>query len=107
MPIYAYKCSSCGVSQDILRKISDPPLTLCPACGRETLAKQVTAAGFQLKGSGWYVTDFREGQKPAATGIAPQPVSDKPSEAKTPASPDAPALAASSPAPTVAAPSGA
>ena len=93
MPIYAYKCSSCGVSKDILRKISDPPLTLCPACGSESLAKQVTAAGFQLKGSGWYVTDFREGQKPA-TGAAPQATSDKASEASTPASADSSGLAA-------------
>ncbi len=94
MPIYAYKCSSCGVSKDILRKISDPPLTLCPACGSESLAKQVTAAGFQLKGSGWYVTDFREGQKPA-TGTAPQATPDKASEASTPASADSSGLAAS------------
>jgi putative FmdB family regulatory protein len=69
MPIYAYKCSSCGMSKDILRKISDPALTLCPECGQEALEKQVTAAGFQLKGSGWYVTDFREGGK--ATAIPP------------------------------------
>ena len=95
MPIYAYKCSSCGVSKDILRKISDPPLTLCPACGSESLAKQVTAAGFQLKGSGWYVTDFREGQKPA-TGAAPQATPDKASEASTPASSDTSGSAASS-----------
>ncbi len=77
MPIYAYKCSSCGLSKDILRKISDPPLTTCPACGKEHLEKQVTSAGFQLKGSGWYVTDFREGNKattvpPAATDKAPE-----------------------------------
>ncbi|MCU0773192.1 MAG: zinc ribbon domain-containing protein [Ideonella sp.] len=59
MPIYAYKCDSCGHAQDVLQKISDAPLTDCPACGQPTLRKQVTAAGFQLKGSGWYVTDFR------------------------------------------------
>jgi putative FmdB family regulatory protein len=61
MPIYAYRCSSCGHAKDVLQKISDPVLTTCPACGAETFAKQVTAAGFQLKGSGWYVTDFRGG----------------------------------------------
>jgi len=61
MPIYAYKCESCGHRQDVLRKISDPPLTECPACHQATFVKQVTAAGFQLKGSGWYVTDFRGG----------------------------------------------
>jgi putative FmdB family regulatory protein len=61
MPIYAYKCSSCGHAQDVLQKISDAPLTVCTACGAATFAKQLTAAGFQLKGSGWYVTDFKNG----------------------------------------------
>lgn len=65
MPIYAYKCSSCGHAKDILRKLSDEPLTLCPACGAATFSKQVTAAGFQLKGSGWYATDFRNGSNSA------------------------------------------
>lgn len=70
MPIYAYKCSSCGFAKDALQKMSDAPLTVCPACGASTFQKQVTAAGFQLKGSGWYVTDFREGggKKPAEGG---------------------------------------
>jgi len=63
MPIYAYRCTACGHAQDVLRKISDPPLSVCPACGAPTFVKQVTAAGFQLKGSGWYVTDFRDGKK--------------------------------------------
>ncbi|WKU19922.1 FmdB family zinc ribbon protein [Advenella alkanexedens] len=61
MPIYAYKCSACGHEQDVLQKMSDEPLTVCPECNQETYAKQVTAAGFQLKGTGWYVTDFRGG----------------------------------------------
>ncbi|HEX2540027.1 MAG TPA: FmdB family zinc ribbon protein [Caldimonas sp.] len=60
MPIYAYRCTTCGHAQDVLQKISDPLLSVCPACGAATYAKQVTAAGFQLKGSGWYVTDFRD-----------------------------------------------
>ncbi|WP_132582136.1 FmdB family zinc ribbon protein [Paralcaligenes ureilyticus] len=65
MPIYAYKCSACGHEQDVLQKMSDPRLTVCPQCGQSTYVKQVTAAGFQLKGSGWYVTDFRgNGSKP-------------------------------------------
>ena len=74
VPIYAYKCSACGFSKDALRKISDPPLTTCPECGQETFNKQVTAAGFQLKGSGWYVTDFRNNGSapPPATGAAPK-----------------------------------
>src|SRR5574337_1155380 len=66
MPIYAYKCDACGHRQDVLQKVSDPALTRCPACGAERFAKQVTAAGFQLKGSGWYATDFRGGTQPAA-----------------------------------------
>ncbi|MDP2015087.1 MAG: zinc ribbon domain-containing protein [Hydrogenophaga sp.] len=70
MPIYAYKCESCGHVKDVLQKMSDDPLTVCPACGQSSFKKQLTAAGFQLKGSGWYVTDFREGSKPAATPAA-------------------------------------
>ncbi|GAB3489968.1 hypothetical protein GCM10027399_06560 [Curvibacter fontanus] len=66
MPIYAYKCESCGAAKDVLQKISDPTLSDCPACGQPTFRKQVTAAGFQLKGSGWYATDFRGGATPAA-----------------------------------------
>lgn len=61
MPIYAYRCESCGHAKDVLQKISDPLLTTCPSCGVEAFKKQVTSAGFQLKGSGWYVTDFRGG----------------------------------------------
>jgi putative FmdB family regulatory protein len=61
MPIYAYKCGSCGHAKDVLQKISDAPLTDCPACGSSTFSKQLTAAGFQLKGSGWYATDFKGG----------------------------------------------
>lgn len=67
MPIYAYKCASCGFAKDVLQKISDAPLTVCPSCGESAFSKQLTAAGFQLKGSGWYVTDFRGGSG-AATG---------------------------------------
>jgi putative FmdB family regulatory protein len=75
MPIYAYRCSTCGHAKDVLQKISDPAPGACPACGADTFVKQVTAAGFQLKGSGWYVTDFRGGSgggggKPADTGAA-------------------------------------
>lgn len=59
MPIYAYKCESCGHAKDVLQKMSDDPLTVCPHCGASAFRKQLTAAGFQLKGSGWYATDFR------------------------------------------------
>ena len=65
MPIYAYRCSSCGHETDVLQKMSDAPLKVCPACNAETFSKQLTAAGFQLKGSGWYATDFKGGSKPA------------------------------------------
>jgi putative FmdB family regulatory protein len=69
MPIYAYRCASCGHTKDVLQKISDAPLTVCPACGASAFAKQVTAAGFQLKGSGWYATDFKgSGTKKPADG---------------------------------------
>jgi len=66
MPIYAYKCSSCGHEKDLLQKVSDAPLADCPACGAASFSKQLTAAGFQLKGNGWYATDFKNGSaKPA------------------------------------------
>jgi putative FmdB family regulatory protein len=61
MPIYAYRCESCGFAKDVLQKISDAQLTQCPSCDQPTFKKQLTAAGFQLKGSGWYATDFRGG----------------------------------------------
>lgn len=110
MPIYAYKCESCGHAKDALQKISDAPLTVCPQCGQPTFKKQVTAAGFQLKGSGWYVTDFRGGN---TTG-APAPKTDgaeagagkggdsKPADSGAAA--PAGTAAAASPAPTAAAP---
>ena len=70
MPIYAYRCTACGHAKDVLQKIADPVLTTCPACQAESFSKQVTAAGFQLKGSGWYVTDFRGGSGGTKTGDA-------------------------------------
>jgi putative FmdB family regulatory protein len=70
MPIYAYRCAACGHAKDVLQKLSDAPLTDCPSCGAPRFEKQVTAAGFQLKGSGWYVTDFREGANKKADKAA-------------------------------------
>ena len=70
MPIYAYRCNTCGHAEDVLQKMSDPLLTTCPACKAETYAKQLTAPGFQLKGTGWYATDFKGG------GAAPNPPAD-------------------------------
>jgi putative FmdB family regulatory protein len=87
MPIYAYKCGSCGHAKDVLQKISDAPLTTCPACGAEAFSKQVTAAGFQLKGSGWYVTDFRGG-----SGGSSAPATESKSDTSAPAA-SAPAAA--------------
>jgi putative FmdB family regulatory protein len=121
MPIYAYRCSTCGHAKDVLQKVSDPLLSTCPACGAETFCKQVTAAGFQLKGSGWYVTDFRNGSAgSAAKGDASQDepakaAADGPkaegakADASKPASAAAPAAgpaAAPAPAPAPAAPQG-
>ncbi|NUX55012.1 FmdB family zinc ribbon protein [Paraburkholderia youngii] len=98
MPIYAYRCGSCGFGKDVLQKMSDPQLTQCPECGRDTFSKQLTAAGFQLKGSGWYVTDFRGGSggtsAPAASEAKSEPsAAAAPAEQAAPAAPAAPAAA--------------
>ena len=91
MPIYAYRCDECGFSKDVLQKISDPVLTTCLSCGKPAFKKQVTAAGFQLKGSGWYVTDFRGGNAPK-TGTAPATTAaDAAAPASAPAAAGAPA----------------
>ena len=67
MPIYEYRCSSCGFQKEYLQKVSAPVMSVCPECNKETFSKMLTAAGFQLKGSGWYATDFKNsGSKPAA-----------------------------------------
>ncbi|ODP35489.1 FmdB family zinc ribbon protein [Pandoraea sp. ISTKB] len=90
MPIYAYRCETCGFAKDVLQKMSDDPLSQCPECGKDTFRKQVTAAGFQLKGSGWYVTDFRGGSGGAsATASGPAasaPAGSGESAASAPAS---------------------
>lgn len=71
MPIYAYACTDCGAQKDVMQKMSDDPLTTCPECGKESFSKQLTAAGFQLKGDGYYVTDFKNsGAKPACPPCA-------------------------------------
>ncbi len=66
MPIYEYRCSQCGFQDEYLQKVSEPPLTVCPSCGKKKFVKLLSAPGFQLKGSGWYATDFKSGSKPAA-----------------------------------------
>ncbi|NYT62939.1 zinc ribbon domain-containing protein [Alcaligenaceae bacterium] len=83
MPIYVYKCSNCEHTQDVLQKMSDPQLTVCPECGQSTYTKQVTSAGFQLKGTGWYVTDFRNNGK----GPQGDTSSASPAAASTPTTP--------------------
>lgn len=70
VPIYVYRCENCGVEKELLQKMSDPPLTYCESCEQESMVKQVTAAGFELKGTGWYVTDFRDGGKSNSGGSA-------------------------------------
>src|SRR4051794_36015875 len=97
MPIYAYRCDECGFAKDVLQKISDPVLTVCLACGKPAFKKQLTAAGFQLKGTGWYATDFRGGAAPA-TAVAPDTAAPAPVapasaavSADTPAAPAKPA----------------
>ncbi len=78
MPIYEYRCTTCGFEKDFLQKVSDPILTDCPECGKATFEKQLTAAGFQLKGNGWYATDFKNnGTKPAVDKSKPAASSDK------------------------------
>lgn len=91
MPIYAYRCDACGFAKDVLQKVSDAQLTECPSCGKSAFKKQLTAAGFQLKGSGWYVTDFRGGAG-ATTAAAPATTSAD----ATPAAPAAAPAASSS-----------
>ena len=110
MPIYEYRCSSCGFQKDYLQKVSDPLLSVCPECSKETFGKMLTAAGFQLKGGGWYATDFKNsGAKPASktagqNGTAGKSESsgenksDGKSDSKTDSKTEAQAAAAAAPA---------
>lgn len=100
MPIYVYKCGSCGFVEEKLQKLSDPQPKVCPSCGASALAKQVTAAGFELKGSGWYVTDFRNegsgghGNKDSAANVPSHSVGDAAPAAGSAAKPAADAKSA-------------
>jgi hypothetical protein len=100
MPIYAYKCGSCGFAKDHLQKISDPALTDCPQCGKPSFSKQLSAPGFQLKGSGWYATDFKSGGSAAAPAAGADSTSTAVADA--PAKTDTPAASASACAPSCA-----
>ena len=106
MPIYAYRCNACGFAKDVLQKMSDPLLTVCPTCGQPEFKKQVTAAGFQLKGSGWYVTDFKGGSggtaKPAVGAVNTTDSGNSAPTSTTPAASSTESIAGSA---TVTAPS--
>ncbi len=99
MPIYAYKCADCGHEKEVLQKISDAPLTDCPSCGHASMVKMVTAAGFQLKGSGWYATDFRN-KDSGGKGSKPETKTEGANDAKV----DSGAAATPTPTPAASAP---
>lgn len=86
MPIYEYRCGECGQEHEALQKVSEPPLTMCPACGKPALQKLLSAAGFQLKGSGWYATDFKN-KKPAEKKAKPETKTETKTETKPDAKP--------------------
>ena len=88
MPIYEYRCRSCGFEKEYLQKLSDPAITDCPSCGKAEMAKLVSAAGFQLKGSGWYVTDFKNGSKSGGSAGKTESKDEGKSESKVEAKPD-------------------
>jgi putative FmdB family regulatory protein len=90
MPIYEYRCGSCGFEKEYLQKVNDAPIAACPACGSDAYAKLISAAGFQLKGSGWYATDFKNGAQPKSKPDAETGGAAK-SDTATPATPAAPA----------------
>jgi len=108
MPIYEYVCKACGAGTELMQRMSDPPATDCPACGKPELTKEISAAGFRLSGGGWYETDFKagnkknlaDGDKPAAASGGDAPATPK-AEPTTPAAPKA-EPAAAKPAPAAA-----
>ncbi|KAF1022948.1 MAG: hypothetical protein GAK30_00887 [Paracidovorax wautersii] len=99
MPIYAYRCGACGHAKDVLQKLSDAPLAVCPACGQAAFTKQVTAAGFQLKGNGWYATDFKNSGSAAPRTT---PTAEAPAAAATASAAEAAPASAPASAPTAA-----
>ena len=106
MPIYAYRCEACGFAKDVLQKMSDDALTVCPSCNKDSFKKQLTAAGFQLKGAGWYVTDFRGNgsgvaNSTGATGTA-LPASETPASSEATGGTPAPAASTTAAAPAAA-----
>ena len=101
MPIYAYRCDDCGFAKDVLQKISDSPITLCPSCGKESFKKQLTAPGFQLKGTGWYATDFRGSGSAPSTALPTGPSGEAAAADAAPSAPATPATNKSTPSGTV------
>src|SRR5438067_9381527 len=89
MPIYDYRCEACGHKEEHLQKVSEAPLTMCPACGKPEYRKQLSAAGFQLKGTGWYATDFKVGGKKAAASKTDTKSADAKTDSKTETKTDA------------------
>ena len=85
MPIYEYRCGECGFQKEFLQRMNDAPLTDCPECGKAALSKLLSAAGFQLKGTGWYVTDFRDNKSKSAAKTEKSDKTDKPAAAAKPA----------------------
>lgn len=85
MPIYEYRCEACGHQEEFLQKVSEPPIAKCPSCGKKKFRKLLSAAGFQLKGSGWYATDFKGGSKtaPAKSEAKPDAKAESKAEAKS------------------------
>ncbi len=91
MPIYEYACKSCGFEKDVLQKLSDAPLTQCPSCDEESFVKKISAAGFRLKGGGWYETDFKTGNKKNLAGGDKKADSSKPADSGKKSESSAPA----------------
>ena len=85
MPIYAYRCDECHFAKDVLQKMSDPQLTVCLSCGKASFKKQLTAAGFQLKGTGWYATNFRGGNNASDAAKTDSPKPSAPADTSAPA----------------------
>ncbi len=94
MPIYAYRCETCGFTKDVLQKLSDPVLQQCPSCHADTFKRQLTAPGFQLKGSGWYATDFKSKNTPTAKSETPETPEKSATSSETASTSSKPACAA-------------
>ena len=88
MPIYEYRCNACGHQEEHLQKVSEAPLSVCPACGKPEYRKQLSAAGFQLKGTGWYATDFKGGGSKKPADKKSETKSDSKSDSKTESKPE-------------------